>query len=115
MRIAKPWFRQANQTWYVCINGKQHKLGRNEKAAHTKCKAMLRQGVDARDYTVREVLQAYWKWAKKNLAPSTSKRRQRVLESFSKSVSPSLNVGQLKALHVQPSIKYRVLVCQSLF
>jgi hypothetical protein len=70
MRIAKPWLRAANQTWYVCINGKQHKLGKNKDAAHRKWKAITREGVDARDYSVREVLQAYWKWAKKNLAPS---------------------------------------------
>ena len=42
MRVPKPWFRKQNQTWYVCINGKQHKLGKNEKAALTKCKALLR-------------------------------------------------------------------------
>ncbi|HEX6961791.1 MAG TPA: hypothetical protein VF175_07995, partial [Lacipirellula sp.] len=99
--MPKPWFRQANQTWYVCIGGKQIKLGKNKDAAHRKFKAMTREGVEPGDYTVRQVLQAYWKWAKKNLAASTCENRKLILDSFSKAISPSLKADSLKPLHVQ--------------
>jgi len=100
MRNAKPWFRAANQTWYVCVDGKQIKLGKNEKAAHEKFQAMMRNGASV-EFTVRQILQAYWKWAKKNLAPSTCENRKLILESFSKSIRPTLMADDLRAHHVQ--------------
>ncbi|WP_428306482.1 tyrosine-type recombinase/integrase [Lacipirellula sp.] len=100
MRTPKPWFRSANQTWYVCLDGKQHNLGKNEKKAHDKFKALMNRGITG-DHTVRQVLQAYWKWAKKNLAESTCKRRQPMLQSFSKAIPAPLKAEQLRALHVQ--------------
>lgn len=100
MRVPKPWFRAANKTWYVCIDGKQHNLGKNEKAADKKFQALMRRG-EAVDYTVRQILQAYWKWAEKNLAESTCERRKPLLESFSKSITPTLKADALRAHHVQ--------------
>ena len=32
-RIPKPWFREQTQSWYVKINGVQHSLGKDKKAA----------------------------------------------------------------------------------
>ena len=99
MRTPKPWFRSANATWYVCIDGKQHNLGKNEAKARDKCRELLNVGIKG-DHTVRQVLQAYWKWAKKNLAESTCKRRQPILESFSKAIPATLKAEQLRAFHV---------------
>lgn len=61
MRIAKPWFRAQDQTWYVWHNGKQVKLGKNEDRAKAKHRAMLRRGQPLADQTVRQVIAAYWK------------------------------------------------------
>jgi hypothetical protein len=32
-RIPKPWFREQTQSWYVKLNGVQHSLGKDKKAA----------------------------------------------------------------------------------
>jgi hypothetical protein len=39
-----------------------------------KFEALMNRGI-AGSHTIRQVLQPYWKWAKKNLAESTCKRR----------------------------------------
>lgn len=100
MRIPKPWLRSSNQTYYVCINGRQRSLGKDKKQAYAKYAELMHLG-DPGQATVRQVLDAYWNWAKKNLADSTAKRRKGVLRSFGKAVPASLKVSQLKAHHVQ--------------
>lgn len=73
MRTARPWKREATGTWHVWLNGKQRFLGRDEKAAHEKFRRLTQAGTTG-EYTVRQVFQAYWKWAKANLAESTCKK-----------------------------------------
>jgi hypothetical protein len=70
MRVAKPWLRKSTGTWHVTLDGKQNYLGKDEAKAHAKFKQITQSGVVA-DCTVRQVIQAYWKWAKANLAEST--------------------------------------------
>jgi integrase len=100
MRVPKPWLRASTGTWYVQIDGKQVNLGKDESKAHAKLRAMLDSGAHG-DYTVRQVVTAYWDWMKKNLAESTYERRKEPLESFSAFVSPKLKATALRPLHVQ--------------
>ena len=51
--------------------------------------------------TVREIIQAYWTWAKKNLAEATCERRRSTLESFRLAVPATLKGSKLRAYHVQ--------------
>ena len=46
----------------------------------------MTQSGDTGNYTVRQIVQAYWKWSKANQAPSAYERRKSVLESFSKAM-----------------------------
>jgi integrase len=101
MRMPQPWFRKQNQTWYVELNGKQHNLGKDREAAFDEYHRLMVNGVPDRNWTVRQVLDAYWNWAKSNLAATTVSRREGVLKSFGESVPANLKASQLKGLHVQ--------------
>jgi integrase len=105
MRIAKPWFRQQDGWWYVWFEGKQVKLAKDEGKAKAKYRAMLDRGTPLSDQTVREVLAAYWTWARRNLAPATTDRRKPILDSFSDSIRPSLKADDLRPYHVQKWIE----------
>jgi hypothetical protein len=100
MRVAKPWFRKSTKTWHVTLDGKLVYLGKDEAKALEKFKRITQTGI-AVDCTVRQVIVAYWKWAKSNLAESTCTRRNTSLESFSKSVRATLKACELRAYHVQ--------------
>jgi len=100
MRSSRPWFRTASGKWYVCFNGKQRCLGTDEVEAREKFRRMTQTGVTG-ECTVRQIIQAYWKWAKNNLAEQTLRRRKPILESFSRAMRPSLKAEALRALHVQ--------------
>ena len=88
MRIPQPWFRKQNQTWYVELNGKQINLCKDEEAAFAQYHRLMANGVPDRNWTVRQVLDAYWNWAKSNLAETTTNRRQSVIRSFGESSRP---------------------------
>jgi len=101
MRIPKPWLRKQNQTWYVQINGKQHRLGKDRAEAFAKYHQMMHLGVPTGDHTVRQVLDAYWQWAQSNLAEETCKPRKGVLRAFGKTIPSTLKASSLRAFHVQ--------------
>lgn len=104
MRIAKPWFRAANQTWYVWHNGKQVNLGKDERKAKKAFQKLINRGRPGEGQTVRQVVAAYWTWATRNLAQSTCDRRKPLLDSFSAFIeekTPTLVADALKPFHVQ--------------
>jgi integrase len=113
MRNSRPWQRKSTGTWFVWFNGKQRNLGKDKDKAYEKFRRMTQSGATG-DYTVRQVIQAYWKWAKATHAPSTYERRKPILESFSKAMRPSLKADALRAMHVQDwidnKIKHKVAV-----
>jgi hypothetical protein len=100
MRNPQPWKRESTDTWHVWFNGKQRYLGKDEDKAREKFRRMTQSGATG-DFTVRQVIQAYWKWAKTNHAEFTCERRKPILESFSKAMRPSLKADALRAMHVQ--------------
>ncbi|HMO83434.1 MAG TPA: tyrosine-type recombinase/integrase, partial [Lacipirellulaceae bacterium] len=100
MRSPKPWYRKQNKTWYVEIGGKQVNLGRDKREAHEKFRRMnYRPGQQV--HTVRDIIDAYWNWLRRNRAQSTCDRRHPILQSFGLSVPASLRGADLKAHHVQ--------------
>lgn len=101
MKLPKPWLRQQNQTWYVQINGKQVNLGRDREKAFAEYHRLMHLGNPDSNQTVRQVIDAYWQWAKRNLAESTLGHRENVLKSFGLSVPATLKASQLKPYHVQ--------------
>lgn len=104
MRAPKPWFRKQNKTWYVEIGGKQVNLGKDKRLATEKFRKLMadyRPGAATSRHTVRQVVQAYWDWLKRNRAESTCTRRQPILESFNKFIRSGLRASELLPLHVE--------------
>jgi hypothetical protein len=33
-KTPEPWYRESKRAWFVCINGKQHRLGKHKEEAH---------------------------------------------------------------------------------
>ncbi|REK16565.1 MAG: hypothetical protein DWQ37_07575 [Planctomycetota bacterium] len=98
------WLREQNQTYYCQIDGTQHKLGQDKKAAEDEYHRLMSDrasGVPLGTRTVREVLDAYWKWLQGNRSTETCKRREPVLKSFGLSIPASLRVRDLRPYHVQ--------------
>jgi hypothetical protein len=98
MRHSSPWQRKSTGVWHVWFNGKQRNLGHDEDKAREKFRRMTQSGATG-DFTVREVVQRYWKWAKANRAPTTYERRQSILESFAKAMRPSLKADARPAIN----------------
>jgi integrase len=99
MRTPTPWLRKSTNTWYVWMDGKQRCLGKDEAKAHQKFRSMCKTGVLV-DYTARQVIDAYWKWAQVDWAESTKDNRKRILDSFKASISGSLKAESLRRLHL---------------
>ncbi len=51
MRTPKPWFRKQNQTWYIQIDGKQHRLGKDRAEAFAKFHQLMHIGVPTGNHT----------------------------------------------------------------
>jgi integrase len=89
-RKARPWFRQFDGWWYVCMQGKQHRLaqGRKNKAAafqrwhELEFEAAANPSVDSPDQTVASVIDAYLVHARHDLDAETHARRSRYLQLF---------------------------------
>jgi len=103
MRTPTPRFRKQNQTWYVQIEGRHIRLGKNKKEAFAEYLRLMHLGVPKGDHTVRQILDAYWNWAKSNLAEETCNSRKAVLTSLGDSVPWSLKAVNVRAYHVQKS------------
>jgi len=71
MRTPTPWYRKQNQTWYVQIEGRQIRLGKDKKEAFAEYLKLMHVGVPKGNQTVRQVLDAYWVWAQNNPAEET--------------------------------------------
>jgi integrase/recombinase XerD len=101
MRTPTPWLRKQNQTWYVQLEGRQINLGKNKKEAFAEYLKLMHLGVPKSDQTVRQVLDAYWNWAKSNLAEETCNSRKAALTTFGESVPKALKAADVRAYHVQ--------------
>lgn len=89
-RKARPWFRQSDGWWYVCLNGKQQRLAqgrRNKRAAlqrwhELEFEVAANPSVGTVDQTVASVIDAYLQHAEHDLERDTHTRRTRYLQLF---------------------------------
>ena len=112
VRSNQPWKRKSTGTWYVCLNGRQRCLGADKKQAYEEFRRLTQSGVTT-NYTVRQVVQAYWAWAQQHHAATTLRRRKPVLDSFTTTIRPMMRADALRACHVQDwldSIQYQAAV-----
>lgn len=101
MKHPKPWFREANKTWYVCIRGKQEKLGTDKQEAFDAYHKMMANKtalVVDRTLTVEGLKLMFLDWSKANHEPSTTCWYKNYLDSFCELDG----IGKLKAFQVIP-------------
>ena len=99
MATPKLWYRKQTKSWYVKIDGKQVNLGKDKHAAKEQYNRLIDGNVGR--HTVREILDFYWRWFKKNRRPSTYEPRGPLLKKFGESVPANLKAASLKPHHVQ--------------
>ncbi|MBX3678530.1 MAG: hypothetical protein KF853_16060 [Rhodocyclaceae bacterium] len=107
MRQPRPWLRKQTGTWYVCIDGEQHSLGKDKAEAHDEFHRLMteRTGVvRTTRLTVREIVTAYLDYVKANRAANTHKKYKHILTTFSASTAATLRPHALRPYHVQQCI-----------
>jgi hypothetical protein len=100
----KPWFRKSRDVWYVEIDGRQHNLGPDRKAAFDRYHQLMRRpqreapiSVDS----VAAIFDAFLDWTLKHRARATYGWYQERLQRFVDGQAGTPNVGQLRPYHVQ--------------
>ena len=120
MRPAKPWYRSANDTWYVCHRGKQVPLAKGKRAKReaeeafhrlmvlsqeaeceamvsTRATPMLTSSTQATSILVAELLDQFLDWVKQNLDCYDWHRH--FLQKFAEGCG-RLTIAELKPIHV---------------
>src|SRR5437762_2601411 len=67
----KPFFRSDRQLWYVQINGRQHNLGREEKAAFDRYHELMRAPTPVASQLVVGIIDGFLDWCQKHRAKRT--------------------------------------------
>jgi integrase len=105
--FAKPYFRPKRGTWYVQIDGHEHKLGHDKVEAFRRYHAMMSRPPEDRaekpvaaPQLVIEVLDAFLDWVKANREPRTFDWYRERLQIFADSIPDGLAVAELKPYHV---------------
>jgi integrase len=106
-RFRKPFFRPVRGLWYVWHEGKQVKLGSDKDAAFTawhdlraKPPTPLITQAEAHKLVI-VLVDEYLDWCRKHRAADTYRWYKDRLESFCKTIAPTLTADQLKPHHVQ--------------
>jgi len=92
MKIPEPWYRKANQTWYVTVNGRQVNLGKDKQAANAEYKRIVRErglNVSTDDCTLHELISAYWAWYKEEREPITVETRRHLAQGLKDFTTPT--------------------------
>jgi integrase len=105
----KPFFRPARGLWYVQVDGKQINLGNDESAAFKvyhglmQLRAETPQAVQpvSRNPLVVVIVDEFLDWSEKHRSPDTYRWYKDRLESFCKTIDPSLSTDDLRPHHVQ--------------
>ncbi|MFW6114627.1 MAG: hypothetical protein ACOC7K_02705 [bacterium] len=101
-RRPKPWFRKG-RGWFVQIEGKQHNLGPDKEQAFQRFHELMSRPEAPRvsEQHVAALLDLFLEWTKAHRAEATFKWYRERLQSFFKSMPPSMVASQLKPYHVQ--------------
>lgn len=100
-RHPRPWFREARNGWFVTLNGVQHNLGSDKKAAFARFYELMRQPKTKKVSveTVAAVADVFLEWVQIERSPDTYEwyryRLQRFCERY-----PRLRISELKPFHV---------------
>ncbi len=104
-KFPKPFFRTARRAWFVQVAGKQINLGPDRDAAFRRYHELMGRpkpvAAPVTADTVLSVLDAFLDWCQKHKAGRTYDWYRDYLESFAKTIPPSLTTAQLKPYHVQ--------------
>jgi integrase len=104
-REPKPWFRSSADAWYVCIQGKQHRLARGKAnraealAAYHRLMAGQITGKDPDRLTVAELCESFLGYVQRSRAPRTYETYRRHLKSFNQSAG-GLAVRDVRRKHL---------------
>jgi hypothetical protein len=99
-RRPEPWFRAQVGEYYVCIRGKQHRLGPDKDKAYQRFhELMAHQQGDIVTGSVAEVIEAFMDWTEKN-RPKSYLWYQKRINHFYDPVK-RLAVAKLRPLHIQ--------------
>ena len=105
-RHSQPWYRPSRDTFYVTIRGKQHNLATNdEEEAWRRFHALMTKlddgpGALTNPTTVAELLALFAEWSERHCERSTYDWYRHYLDSFLKSIKPSMPAEKLKPHHV---------------
>ncbi len=106
----KPFFRPARGLWYIQIDGKQINLGGDQTAAFKAYHGLMQQRSEGQaiptasvstQHLVVLIVDEFLDWCEKHRAPDTYYWYKDRLESFCKSIDPTLTAAQLRPHHVQ--------------
>ena len=101
-RKPKPWYWRKRKLWYVEIDGKRHNLGPDKKDAEK----LFHELMSSRQPRIRAdsvvaMVDAFLDWCHNNLAERTYEWYQYRLQSFVRTISPSLRTSKLRPFHIQ--------------
>ena len=71
-RRPKPWYRKARNAWFVMLNGVQHNLGPDKKAAFELFYELMRQPQSRKvveTTSVAALIDAFLEWTQKHRSP----------------------------------------------
>ncbi len=103
--FAKPWLRKG-RGWYLQLNGKQIKLGKDREAAFTRYHKLMQeqkevQAEKAESDSVLGIFETFLEWCSRYRSPDTYEWYQKHLQSFAETISKQLLACQLKPFHVE--------------
>lgn len=102
LSLPEPWYREVNETWYVTLDSRQIKLGKQQRAAYARYREVMKgEGLRVPDKqrrakrgvtggTLRVLVDAFLKDSKKKKAESTYTWRVAVLEGLMDAVPEGL-------------------------
>lgn len=100
MRQPKPWYRQQTGTWYVEINGKQVRLGKDETEAWREYHRLMDGASLSSGTPVVHLLDEFLDWVQKNQSEGTYKWYRHHLRRFRRRIGDRLRVEDLKPYHL---------------
>ncbi len=100
----KPWFRSANDKWYVQLNGKQHDLGEEREEAFRQYHELMRHPlgtVQVTSQTAIGIIELFLDWCLGNRAAGTYLWYQKRAQSFAKTIPAKLLAEDLRPYHIE--------------
>lgn len=100
MRQPKPFFRKQTQSWYVQLDGKQIRLGKDESEAWKEYHRLMEGASLSSGTAVVHLLDEFLDWLKDNRSDGTYQWYRRHLRKFRQFIGDRLRVEDLKPFHL---------------